>query len=188
MTINNIIVEIDSTYENEVDGITVNSTIDSVAHITRVGVVVDAPDFVSVKKGDKVICHHNVFREKRDMKGRKMMSDYYLWDNKYFVPFDLVFAYIRDGEFNSLSPFCFVKPIEKEGEVVGGVIINSSQYNSFKHRLSNEGIVTYPNKDMSSQGIKKGDRVVFKPFTRYEFNIGGELLYKMSTKDIVAKV
>lgn len=187
MTINNLIVEIDQTYQNEVDGITVNSTIESVAHITRIATVVDAPSFTTVKKGDKVVCHHNVFREKNTLKGRRM-SDYHIEGNKYFVTFDLVFAYIRDGEFHSLSPFCFVKPIEQEDKVVDGIIINTNEKNSYKNRLSNQGIMVHPNKELLAMGIKEGDQVVFKPYTRYEFNINNQILYKMSTKDIVAKL
>lgn len=187
MTINNLLVEIDQTYQNEVEGITVNSTIESVAHITRVATVVEAPSYVSVRKGDKVVCHHNIFVEKNTMKGRRM-SDYHFKDNLYFVPFDLVFAYIRDGKFNSLSPFCFVKPIEQEDKIVEGIILNTNSKNSYKNRVSNEGIMVHPNKELLAMGIKEGDRVAFKPYTRYEFNINNEILYKMSTIDIVAKL
>ncbi len=187
MTINNLIVEIDKTYQNEVDGITVNSTIESVTHITRIATVIDAPSYVSVKKGDKVVCHHNIFVEKNTMKGKRM-SDYHIEGNKYFVPFDLVFAFIRDDEFCSLSPFCFIRPIEQEDEVVGGFIINTNDSNSYKGRLSNEGIMVHPNKELLAMGINVGDKVAFRPFTRYEFNINNEILYKMSTKDIVAKL
>lgn len=187
MVINNLIVEIEQTYQNEVDGITVNSTIESVAHITRIATVIEAPSYVSVKVGDKVVCHHNIFVEKNTMKGKRM-SDYHLWENKYRVPFDLVFAYIRDGQFHSLSPFCFVKPIEQEDKVVEGFIINTNSKNSYKNRVSNEGIMVHPNKGLLEMGIKEGDRVAFKPFTRYEFNINNEILYKMSTTDIVAKI
>ena len=186
MTINNLIVEIDKTYQNEVDGITVNSTIESVAHVTRIATVIDAPSFVSVKKGDKVVCHHNIFVEKNTMKGKRM-SDYHIEGKKYFVPFELVFAYIRDGEFCSLSPFCFVKPIEQEDKVVDGFIIDTNDKNSYKGRLSNEGIMVHPNKELLKMGIKRGSRVIYKPYTRYEFSINNEILYKMSTKDIVAK-
>lgn len=188
MTTNNIIVEIDKTYQNEVDGITVNSTIDSVFHITRTATVIDAPSFVTVKKGDKVICHHNVFREKHNMKGKKLKSDYHLDGNTYYVPFELVFAYIRDDEWFSLSPFCFVSPIKKVEEKVDGIILNATEHNSYKKRVSNEGIMVHPNKELLEMGINVGDRVVFKPFTRYEFNINNEILYKMSTYDIVAKI
>lgn len=189
MTINNLIVEIDSTYNNEVGGITVNSTIESVAHINRVATVVEAPDFVTVKKGDKIVAHHNIFREKNGIRGKRLMSNYHLEGNKYFVPLLEVFAYKRgDEEWKALSPFTFVRPIEKEDEVVGGIIINATEHNSYKNRVKNRGIMVYPNDDLIKQGVNKGDEVIFTPYSEYEFNINNEILYKMSTKDIVAKV
>ena len=41
------------------------------------------------------------------------------------------------------------------------------------------GIMKYPNEYLSSKGIKKGDRVIFKPDSEYEFEVDGEKLYRM---------
>ena len=37
----------------------------------------------------------------------------------------------------------------------------------------------YPNEYLSSKGVKKGDRVIFKPDSEYEFEVEGEKLYRM---------
>ena len=185
MTINNIIVELDKTYQNEVNGFIVNSSVDNVLYASRIAKVLQSPSFTPIKRGDEVVCHHNVFIEKNTLRGRTF-SDFHLWGKTYRVPFDLVYAYIRDGEFTSLSPFCFIKPIEEENKVVGDIVINVSENNSYKRRVPNEGIVVHPNQELLNMGVNLGDRVAFKPYTRHEFRINGELLYKMSNKDIVA--
>jgi hypothetical protein len=50
------------------------------------------------------------------------------------------------------------------------------------------GVMEYPNKYLSTQGIKKGDRVIFKPESEYEFDVDGVLMYRMFDHQIVGVV
>lgn len=187
MTINYIIVEVDEAYVNEVNGIVVNSTIESVAHINRIAKVVDAPEFTILEKGDEVVIHHNMLRLRNGIRGKKVKSNYHLEGNLYFVPLTEVFMYKRgDSEWSSLQPFVFVKPIPKEEELTQGLLIGVDNSNSHKGMQKLRGLVKYGNESLSSKGVNNGDKVIFSPWSEYEFNIDGEILYKMSTKDIVA--
>jgi co-chaperonin GroES (HSP10) len=186
MTINYIIVEIDEAYKNEIDGIIVNSTIESVAHINRIAKVVEAPSFTILRKGDDVVVHHNMFRLRNGMRGQRVQSDYHIEDNKYFIPFTEVYMYRRGGEWNAIRPFVFLKPVDFEEEVSNGFTITKTDSNSHKGKKKLRGIVKYLNDELEAQGVKVGDEVLFSYFSEYEFNIDGETLYKMSTKDILA--
>jgi co-chaperonin GroES (HSP10) len=105
----------------------------------------------------------------------------------YFVPLGEIFMYRRDGsDFQAIAPYTFVKPIEKEDKMVGGFIISASESNSHKGMVKLQGIMAYPNQDLINQGVKAGDRIAFSPYSEYEFNLNGEIYYKMSTKDILA--
>lgn len=189
-SINYLIVELDSAYNNEEeistgDSVIVNSTIESVTHINRVATIKSAPSFTILKKGDKVVVHHNIFRLRNDPKGNVVDSNYYIEDNTYFVPLTEVFMYKRDSDWNSIDPYCFVEPIVKELE--DGFSLQPSE-DTYKGRLKNEGIITYLNKELASQGVKSGDRVKFSKNSEYEFMIDNKLYYKMSTKDILAVI
>lgn len=187
-SINYLIVELDSAYNNEEeistgDSVIVNSTIESVAHINRVATVKSAPSFTILKEGDKVVVHHNIFRLRNDPKGNMVESNYYIEDNLYFVPLTEVFMYKRDSDWIAIDPYCFVEPIIKKSEE--GFSLQPSE-DTYKGYLKNEGIITYLNKELTLQGLKRGDRVKFSKNSEYEFNIDSKLYYKMSTKDILA--
>jgi co-chaperonin GroES (HSP10) len=92
-----------------------------------------------------------------------------------------------DSDWVSIDPYCFIKPIIKEEEDSKGFNLLSSE-SSFKGRLDKVGIVAYPSKELTSQGVKKGDKVRFSKNSEYEFEVEGELYYKMSTKDVLAVI
>ena len=187
MTINYIIVEIDEAYNNVKSGIVVNSTIESVEHINRVAKVIDAPEFTILEEGDEIVVHHNMFRLRNGIGGKKIQSNYHFEDNKYFIPLTEVYMYKRgDSEWKAIRPFVFVKPIQKEDTKVSGFIINSNENNSHKGMKRLRGIVKYSNEELESKGVKEGDEIIFSAWSEYEFNVDGETLYKMSTNDILA--
>lgn len=188
MTINYIIVEVDEAYVNEVNGIVVNSTIESVGHINRIARVVEAPDFTILKKGDEVVMHHNILRLRNGIRGKKVQSNYHLEGNKYFVPLTEVFMYKRDSDWEAIRPFVFVKPIPKEDVKIGSFIVDANEANSHKGMKKLRGIIKYPNYELLANGVNTGDEIVFSEWSEYEFNINGEILYKMSTKDILAVI
>jgi co-chaperonin GroES (HSP10) len=188
-TLNYLIVELEQAYNNEVkildnELLVVNSTIESVSHISRKAKVIESPSFVVIKEGDEVIVHHNIFRLRNDIKGNVTQSNYHLGDNKYFIPLTEVFMYKRDSDWISLDPYVFVKPIpsrEEEGLLVG----IKKEYKGREHQ---KGIIGFSNKELRSQGVVEGDEVAFSKNSEYEFYIEGELYYKMRTKDILAVI
>mgnify|MGYP000206339824 CR=1 FL=1 len=54
-TVNYIIVEVEEAYNNKLDGIIINNSIENVGNINRVAKVVSAPKFTVLNKGDEVI-------------------------------------------------------------------------------------------------------------------------------------
>lgn len=191
-SINFVIVEADSAYNNETEsGIVVNTSIEDVSRINRIAKVIEAPEFTILEKGDEIIVHHNIFRLRNDMKGEVVQSNFFLEENKYFVPLTEIFMYRRKGgDWNAIAPYCFVKPIKKEKvEKIGSVFLPQLEdKTTHKGMIKNTGIMSYPNDSLSELGVKKGDKIIFSKNSEYEFDIEGELYYKMSTKDIIGLV
>jgi hypothetical protein len=103
ITLNCLIVEIESEYENEREGIVSNIDRDNNFFITREATVISAPEFTPLRKGDKVICHHNIFRKKGDISGTVIHSSFHIEDKIYHVPLTEVFMFKRDGDWEALS-------------------------------------------------------------------------------------
>ena len=187
---NYVIVELKEAYinETEVSGkkFITNSTIEDVSSINREATVVSAPEFTILKKGDTIIAHHNIFRLKYDYKGNLCQSDYSLGDNLYFVPLTEIFLWKRGllEDWEAIDPYIFIEPIEldESEELLIGVKKN------YKNKEHKKGVVKYVNKALKEQGLKVGDVVVFRKNSEYEFSIGGNILYRMKTKDIMIKI
>ena len=124
----------------------------------------------SVKSGDIVVVHHNVFRKYYDMGGKEKSGFGHIIDDIYMVDFDQAYLYKRgDNDFKAIDSFCFIKPdIDKE--------------DCF------EGVLTYSNSEIEAMGIGVGDRVLFGQHCNYAFPINGDTLYRMYTKDICLKI
>ena len=187
-TINYVIVEVEKAYNNEVVlstglNIVVNTTIESVEHINRKAVVVEAPDFTVLEEGDEVIIHHNILRLRNGVGGKMVSSSFHLEGNRYFVPLTEVFMYKRDGDWVCLDPFCFVKPVKAQGQEL---YLGKDSTHKGMEKL--RGVMIHPNSQLKAMGIEKGDNIIFSPNSEYEFSIDGELCYKMATRDIMAKV
>jgi co-chaperonin GroES (HSP10) len=190
-SVNHIIVKVRDSYNNNKRGIIQNTSIETVSSINREVEVYSAPEGVVINKGNKVIIHHNILRFRNNMKGQLINSNYFLGtvnDYKLFiVPLTEVFMYKSDdSDWTALDPFCFIKPVKKEN--LDKVLL--SEEDSFDHKgnVKHHGIIKYPNKYMEELGLKVGDKVIFSNWSEYEFEIEGELLYKMSTKDILVKI
>lgn len=192
-TINYVIIEVDNDYinEKEVGGskVIVNTSIETVENINRVGVVVKAPDFVSLEEGDRIIIHHNICRLRNGIKGEKVQSNFWIEGNKYFVPLTEIFMFDKGNGWEAFTPFCFVRPIKDESKQINSILIPTSfREDNHKGRVNHRGIMVYPNQDLIDQGINKGDEIVFSNYSEYEFEIDGETYYKMSTNDILGKL
>lgn len=186
-----VIVHADQPYNNEKDlgdglKIVTNTTIESVAHINRVATVKAAPGNTLLKTGDEVIVHHNIFRHKNDTQGERRKSDFFIKDKEYFVPLDMVFAYRRDkGEWEALAPYFFVKPIEKEIEKTDSGIYLESGLQKYVHR---EAEVRFSNKQLREEwGVQEGDVVGYGKNQEYEFEIDGEMLYRVRMPKLLYK-
>lgn len=195
-TVNYIIVEADEAYNNEKEfesgvKLVVNTTIESVQHINRVATVISAPENTILKEGDEVVIHHNIMRFRNGIKGELVKSNYHIEDGKYFVPPTEIFMYKRKGEkeWRAIEPFCFVKPIPQQKERnVGGIVLSNRDGDNHKGNIRHVGIMMYPNEKIVEMGVERGDKIAFSKNSEYEFEIEGEILYKMSTKDILAKI
>lgn len=196
-TLGYVVIEVGGNYNNDLEldngvKLTMNSTIESVSHINREGVVLSAPDFTILKKGDSVIVHHNICRIRYDIKGEPIKSDFHIEGDKYFVPLTEIFMYKRDDEWEAISPHCFVEPIKNEEVLKNGIVLteadNSHSGLVVKNMQKNIGILRYSNEYLENIGVNVGDTVIFRDDSEYEFKIGDKILYKMSAKDILATV
>ena len=181
VTVNYIIVEIDEVYSNIEDGLIVSDSIENVSSINRVATVLAAPDFTVLKEGDKVLVHHNIFREKYTPQSQKIKSDFFLEGSKYFVPLTEVFMYKRSDSWEALAPYCFVEPIKEVQDA-----LNFDIRDNHKGYKRNTGKLVYGNPTLQEQGVNQGDIITFSKDSEFEFNIEGSLLYKMCSKDILA--
>ena len=151
-----------------------NTKIEEFKSVNKKAKVVSIPRAydLPIKKGDIVYVHHNVFRRFYNMKGSQQNSRSYFKEDLYFCSPDQIFLY-NNGSNNSFLNRCFVKPLisNKLGEKV----------------FPNLGILKYGNKELKSLNINEGDLVSFPSLREWQFNIDGELLYCMKSKDILIK-
>tara|TARA_R110000744_G_scaffold114561_2_gene214318 strand:+ start:5060 stop:5629 length:570 start_codon:yes stop_codon:yes gene_type:complete len=128
----------------------------------------------NIKKGDTVVVHHNIFRKYYDMKGVEKSGPCHFKDDLYLVDIDQVYLHKSKDKWSSVGDYCFIKPTEKEKDVILSVDRNKQLV----------GKVKYGNKELVSLDILEGDDVCFLPESEYEFKIEGETLYRMKTEDI----
>ena len=151
-----------------------NTKIEEFKSVNKKAKVVSIPRAydLPIKKGDIVYVHHNVFRRFYNMKGSQQNSRSYFKEDLFFCSPDQIFLY-NNGSNNSFLNRCFVKPLisNKLGEKV----------------FPNLGILKYGNKELKSLNINEGDLVSFPSLREWQFNIDGELLYCMKSKDILIK-
>jgi len=128
--------------------------------------------------GDILLVHHNVFKFYNDMKGRRQSGKSFFKDDLFFIEDDQFFMYKHNDQWVCHDRYCFVKPVPVE--------------ESFIMKLGKEepliGIMKYPNKYLSSQGVKSGDKISFKPESEYEFTVDDEKLYRMYDHQITMKL
>jgi len=152
-----------------------NTKIENWKAINKLAKVVSIPKAYNlpIQVGDLIHVHHNIFRRFYDMKGRQKNSRSYFKDNLYFCSPDQIYLYNRNNNNKSFLDRCFVKPIK------------SSELG--KKFIPNKGILKYDNAMLNSLGIFKDDIISFRSAREWEFEIDGELLYCMKSKDILIK-
>ncbi len=163
-----------STSEKKINGkkLLLNTEVQNHHYTNRIGIVNSIPKIFkgNVQIGDEIVVHHNVFRRFRDVRGKEKDSRAFYKEDMFFVYPDQVYAYRRNGEWNALPGFCFIKPIKAK--------------ETFEMHKEQPliGIVKY-----ASGGLKKGALVGFCPGTEYEFNIEGERLYRVPVNKITVE-
>lgn len=163
-------------YNNTKNGFIVNTTIDEkdFHYTNRIGVVTVLPKQASILEvGDEIIVHHNVFRKYWGFQGLLRTSSNDIDTGEFSVNDDQIFAYKRNDVWTAIDDWVFVKPIKKEHGLI--------QYD-FETHVKLEGNIVFG----APEGFKTSDRVVFRPFSEYEFDIEGEILYRMHRNDLTA--
>ena len=132
----------------------------------------------SIKPGDILLVHHNVFKFYNDMKGNRRSGKSFFKDDYFFIEPDQFFMYKQDGKWNSHDRFCFVKPIP---------VVDSYIFKPFKEEPL-MGEMAYPNDYLKSKGVKSGDIVCFQPESEYEFDVDGEKMYRIYDHQITVRL
>ena len=176
-----IIKPVGKRYDNEVrvgeHTLITNSSIESFKHVNNIAEVIETPVAfaTSIKKGDLIIVHHNVFRVFYDMKGIKKNSRSFLKDDLFFCAVDQIYLYKSKNTWKSFGDRCFVAPVKNKdilsAEKVADLI----------------GILKIGNSSLKGSGINPGDVIGFTPGSEWEFVVDNQLLYCMKSNDIVIK-
>lgn len=170
-----VLVRVKDSYERkEVIGgisISLNNVGNNVKNTVRFGEVLSVPILyeLDIKVGDIIYFHHNVTREPQkltnDYDYNHGQYDYDRFDDLFRVPPTLMYAIERDGKIMALSPFCYIKPFDKEGF----------------------GIIKYGNKSLEDRGYKEGDKIIYSKDSDYVFKIKNEVLFRMQSDWIIGK-
>lgn len=131
-----------------------------------------------IQEGDTLLVHHNVFKFYNDIKGKQKSGKSFFKDDLFFIEPDQFFMYKKGKSWIAYDRYCFVKPIKA---------IESYIMKPFSQEPL-MGQMIYPNDYLSSQGIKAGDMVCFKPDSEYEFTVDDQKLYRMYDHQITIKL
>ena len=141
-------------------------------YVNRTARVISVPEYnnTSIKAGDEIIVHHNVFRRWEDVYGKERNSKAYFKDNVYLVSEDQIFLYKRNKNWKAVDGFSFVQPL-----------VNDNKYSSEKEH-DHKGVVVY-----EDGTYNKGEIVSYTPFSQYEFVIDNVRLFRVYNKFITIK-
>jgi|TARA_R100000482_G_C5062209_1_gene117596 hypothetical protein len=158
----------------------INTEIFNHEYVNRTAIVKACPiiNETCVEPGDEVIVHHNVFRRWHDVKGNERNSKAWFDEDNYIISQDQIFlrkiktpwTRFKEPIWKPLKGFCFVKPLKSK--------------NSWGDDIEDptRGIIKY-----TDGSFLEGDVVGFTPFSKYEFIIEGEKLYRVYSKFITIK-
>jgi hypothetical protein len=128
----------------------------------------------SIKAGDTLLVHHNVFKYYNDMRGRERSSHNFLRDDLFMIDQDQFFM-VNDGNvWKTTSYYCFIKPSDKKEYYLDKLGVKEPLI----------GTIRYITPELVAAGLSEGDEVVYTPGTEYEFNVDGERLYRMNNKNV----
>ena len=161
-------------YINEISingkSLIINNSIEDHNDVQRIGIVKALPLHYkgNVQVGDLVVTQHNVFRISFNDKGLPVHSSNHIENDLYGITSDILYLIIRDGKYIATDEFVLLEPIKEQTVFEGEKIVE------------NQGFAKYINKHLESQGVKQGDRLAFRKFANYLFEIFGEKLYIMN--------
>ena len=87
-------------------------------------------------------------------------------------------AYKKNDKWYAFDRYCFISPIPVEESYI---------YKPITHEPL-MATMEMPNEYLKSQGIKKGDKITFRPDNEYEFIVDGKKMYRSFDHQIVAKL
>ena len=176
-----IVEPVGQRYSNEVKvgdkSLIINTKVESFKDVNNIAKVIQVPKVykTSIKIGDLIMIHHNVFRRWYNIRGEEKNSKAYFKDNLYFVQPDQVYLYKRKDNWKAFANRCFIAPLRDEVEI----------HNVLEQNLI--GILKYGNSALEALGINEGDLVGYTPDGEYDFVVDGKRLYCMKSNDIVIK-
>lgn len=159
----------------DIDFITSTSQEDHTAS-NRKAKVIECPSGYEgpIKPGDILLVHHNVFKLYYDMQGKERSGFSFLKDNTFFLEDNQFFMYHNGESWNTIDDYCFISPVDNDNEFT---------VDKYKPLV---GRVKYNNNSLKNSGVNQGDLISFTPHSEYEFNVDGEILYRMRVGDIAA--
>tara|TARA_R110002073_G_scaffold124316_1_gene268643 strand:+ start:96 stop:701 length:606 start_codon:yes stop_codon:yes gene_type:complete len=176
-----IVEPVGQRYSNEIKvgdkSLIINTKAESFKSVNNIAKVIEIPKVfkTSIKVGDLIMIHHNVFRRFYDVRGNEKNSKAYFKDNLYFVQLDQVYLYKRKDKWKAFGDRCFVSPIKDEVDI----------HNWLEQNLI--GVLKYGNNALEALEINEGDLVGYTPYGEYDFIVDGRRLYCMKSNDIVIK-
>jgi len=168
-------------YSNEIKvgdkSLIINTQSESFKSVNNIAKIISLPKAykTSIKVGDLVMIHHNVFRRWYNIRGKEQNSKAYFKNNLYFLQLDQIYLYKRKDKWKAFGNRCFVSPIKDQ------VDIN----NWLEQSLI--GILKYGNSSLEALEINEGDLIGYTPNGEYDFVVDGKRLYCMKSNDIVIK-
>ena len=158
----------------------VSTSEEDVSASNREAVVIETPlDYSGpIEAGDILLVHHNVFKFYNDMKGRRKSGKSFFKENIFFIDYDQFFAYKKDGVWHGYDRYCFIKPTPVKDSYIYKPITNEPLM----------GTIAIINDSLKAEGLKVGDMICYKPSQEYEFNVGGEILWRMYDHSITLKI
>lgn len=174
----------DKRYDNtrDIDGVelVVSTSEEDHKFSNRYAEVISTPLWYNgdIATGDILLVHHNVFKYYYDMKGRQRSGRSFFKDNIFLIDSEQFFAYKKGDKWYAYDRYCMVKPHPK---------VESYLHKGFKNEPL-LGIMSIENNYVKSKGVKNGDAVIFTPDSEYEFNVDGEVMYRVFDHQIVGSI
>lgn len=168
----------DKLYDNtNKDGLILSASKEDHTVTNRFATVIATPIGYTgeISPGDTLMVHHNVFRKYFDIRGKEVYGPSHFRDNTFLIDTDQYFMYKHEGVWRAPDPYCMVKPIENKQD--GSLLSIDTEQPLL-------GILKHGNEYLYSKGLSDGDLISFQPDSEYPFDVDGEKLYRMLSKNI----